>query len=566
MVRTAYKYDAQDPWADLYEALIATVIVNYFLLQAVQNLGISLASIMATRVAPRDMFNESPKRTALVKKDDPAAAFARHVVVMATSLALLPLDTAVLVTSYGLAYVPFVGNDLKRRRRAKLRDSQFQPKTVLITGIETPRGLALARKWYYAGHRVIGGDVGPIPVWSGSSMSKTLSAWYRIPKTQYVSSLLDVVKREKVNIWIPCSDNVSAMEDAVAKDVIEGRTDCKCIHFGTDFTAIFSQEETLLRFLSDNGLPVAEKHDVRSRDSIHKILHRSPSKSYQVRKAKGAVNGSANGKVNGKANGKVNGDEVLVLPKSSLSQTYSDVSEIKISADEPWILQQHARVGEYYAEMILVRGQIKVFGLRPANAEAEAKWGESRLDQGLFAAVHNLMQSLGEKGGLRLTGHLCVRVMVDEELDQNSVRNVIYIADCTQGTGAVSILLDNPASDITQAYLAALTPEVNGVTPNGVEAAQNAKFFMGGRRKKGFFRKMGDFYLKKTRPLRKASKTIDAWAGQTDHIMIWQDPFFSRVDPLPWWWQAHVFRPLKDLVGTFKRRREDAVKETACWV
>lgn len=539
MDRKAYKYARQAPWADLYEALIAMVIATYLLLQATRKLSFTLASAMAARMFPQDLFRDLSKRSALVS-EDAATDLARHVVLMAVSLALLPLDTAILVTSFGLAYLPFSSKEAKRRRKA-LRDALFQQRTILITGIETPRGLALARKLYYAGHRVIGGDVGPLPVWSGSSMSKTLSAFYRIPKTQYVSTLLDVVKREKVDLWIPCSDVPSAMEDAVAKEVIESRTNCKCIHFDSDFTTLFSQAETFAQFLTEKGLPVAEKHDVRSRDSIHKILNRSPTKLYHMRKAKGPAN------------------DVMVLPKRTLSQTYSDVSEIKISANEPWILQQQARLGEYYADMILIRGQIKAFKLRPANGGA--KLGESRLDEGLCVAVHNLMQSLAEKGGTRMTGHLSVKVMVDEEIGTNSVRNVVYIVDCMQGTEAVSSLLEDSSSDVVPAYLTALSPDYNSI-----ETTQAAKGLLGSRRKKAFLAKALDACLAKLKPLRRASKAFDALVEQAEHLLIWKNPWFSRLDPLPWWWEVHVFRPLKDLVQAFIRRREEALKEAACWV
>ena len=55
------------------------------------------------------------------------------------------------------------------------------------------------------------------------------------------------------------------------------------------------------------------------------------------------------------------GTESLLLPKTTPSQTYSDVSEVRICDDEPWVLEQQGRVGEYWSDLLLVHGQLKAF-------------------------------------------------------------------------------------------------------------------------------------------------------------------------------------------------------------
>jgi hypothetical protein len=40
-----------------------------------------------------------------------------------------------------------------------------------------------------------------------------------------------------------------------------------------------------------------------------------------------------------------------------------------------------------------------------------------------------------------MTGHLCVRLMVDEEFEANQVRYVIHIGGCAPGAGAIADLL-----------------------------------------------------------------------------------------------------------------------------
>lgn len=452
-----------------------------------------------------------------------------HLFLIALSIALLPIDTSILLASYLLGSLPLPGDG--PRRQTVLDDTQFYPKTILITGVETPHGLALARLWYFAGHRVVGADVGNLPVRSAGSMSKTISAYYHILKPQYVSCLLDIMKREKVDLWIPCSDMSSVTEDAVAKEIIESRTNCKSIHFTTDLATCFSQTDTFMQWIFEKGLPLVEKHQVRSRDAVHKILHRSPTKTYLMRKMKPS-----------------NGEEppAVSLPKRTASQTYSDVSVIKITKDEPWVLHQQARAGEYFADMLLIHGQIKAFKARPGRTDSG--WGGSRLDEGLSAAMYNVMQTLAAKGGTRMTGHLSVKLLVDEEITGNSIKHVIYVGDCEQGTAAVKSLLEDPSSNLASAYLSALTPEVNGVYISTVGPEHNPiKLLMSTTRQQyGAVSKAMDDYITNLLPMRQISKAVSLLASQTEHLLIWKDPRFLRLDPLPWWWEAHVCRPLKE--------------------
>ncbi|KAJ9302807.1 hypothetical protein DTO271G3_181 [Paecilomyces variotii] len=455
-----------------------------------------------------------------------------HLFLIAISVALLPIDTSILLASYLLGSLPLPGDGPNLRRHTVLQDAHFYPKTVLITGVDTPHGLALARLWYYAGHRVVGADVGNLAVRSAGSMSKTISAYYHILKPQYVSCLLDIINREKVDLWIPCSDLPSATEDAMAKEIVESRTECKCIHFGTDLATVFSQKETFTQWVFEKGLPLLEKHQVRSRDAVHKILHRSPTKTYLMRKMKPAETDKL---------------DALSLPKRTPSQTYSDVSVIKVTKDEPWTLYQQVRAGEYFADMLLVHGQIKAFKARPAHSESG--FGESRLDEGLSMAMHNVMQTLAAKGGSRMTGHLSVKLLVDEEITANSVKHVIYIGDCEQGTAAVKSLLEDPTSNLAPAYLSALSPHVNGVHKAGPVRPEHdpIKAFMSTTQQEySSVSTTVDDYITKLLPTRQVSKVVSSLARQTEHLLIWQDPRFWRLDPLPWWWEAHVCRPLKE--------------------
>ncbi|KAL7650514.1 hypothetical protein ACMYSQ_010297 [Aspergillus niger] len=487
-----------------------------------------------------------------------------HLFRVALSLALLPLDNTILLAAYAAGFFPFSLTDSNkagaRRRAAALRSSNFKPRTVLVTGIDTPYGLAIARGWYYSGHRVIGAEVvggDESGVACGESMSRVLSGYYRINSTTsastatkgYAAQLLDVVMKENVDVWIPCCEETEGEEDAVAKGVIEARTGCKCVTLDRGMADILSQSssnrEAFLAFLVEKGLPVVERHEVLSRDAVHKILHRSPTKVWNMRRAD---------------------EREVMLPKRTLSLTYSEVSEIRISRERPWMLQQQTRLGGFYAEMAVVAGKVKATKIYPAEEDGDGGWGQSPMDRGLATAIQALMERFASQMGARLTGHLRLKVMVDEEVSDNSLRYVILIDSCTHGASAVKyLILEDDLKTLVDGYLEALTPQTNGVAEgeavmNGTADAASAsaslkadittppprqRFSLFRTAKKADVKVFGSLGKQVDRALHEGSKLLFFWKNQK----------FSQLDPLPWWWHAHVYQPLRELEMIVKPKR-----------
>ncbi|GLA57697.1 hypothetical protein AtubIFM54640_005489 [Aspergillus tubingensis] len=489
-----------------------------------------------------------------------------HLFRVAISLALLPLDNTILLAAYAAGYFPFSLTDSNktgaRRRAAALRDSQFKPRTVLVTGIDTPYGLAIARGWYYSGHRVIGAEVvggdDQSGVACGESMSRVLSGYYRITTgvpggttKGYAAQILDVVMKENVDVWIPCSEETEGEEDAVAKGVVEARTGCKCVTLDRGMVDILSKSssdrEAFLAFLVEKGLPVVERHEVLSRDAVHKILHRSPTKVWNMRRAD---------------------DREVMLPKRTLSLTYSEVSEIRISRERPWMLQQQTRLGGFYAEMAVVAGKVKATKIYPAEEDGDGGWGQSPMDRGLATAIQALMERFASQMGARLTGHLRLKVMVDEEVSDNCLRYVILIDSCSHGASAVKyLILEDDLKSLVDGYLEALRPQTNGVAEGGANGTADAatatasasasskpdittppprrRFSLFRSAKKANVKVFGSLGRQVDRALNEGSKLLFFWKNQK----------FSQLDPLPWWWHAHVYQPLRELEMIVKPKR-----------
>ncbi|KAI9374609.1 hypothetical protein BJX61DRAFT_532249 [Aspergillus egyptiacus] len=463
---------------------------------------------------------------------------------VATSLALLPLNNTVLVatlvsdTSSSICSRPSPSN----RRQALLRDVKFHPKTILVTGINTPHGLRVARCFYEEGHRVVGAEINDSYIASGESMSRALSIHYSVPKSQYVSDLLHIVQREKVDVWIPCSSETTIAVDSMAKQAIESRTSCRCVSLDPGLAMQWSRPESFTQYLIDNDLPFVERHQVQSRDSIHRILHRSPTKSYQIRRL-----------------GPVGQEQPIVLPKSTMSLTYSQVSELQISKDSPWLMQQHTRLGEFIAELLVVRGHVTAISVHSASEESD--WARSPLNDGLAAAIQKLMESLASKGGPRMAGHLNVRLMVDKELTTNSVRYVVHIASCTQGSAAISHLLQNtPPRSLVGAYLEILSDDsvAPNCSPEILHGCDGTSVSKPPFPKPSLYEAVKGYDVRKVLPaLYPVAQRIDRALDEACELLVfWEDWRFSSTDPLPWWWNAHVTRPLRMIEQLMKRPKK----------
>ena len=457
-----------------------------------------------------------------------------------TSLILLPLDTFILLSAALLNHFHLLHHQQRHNRQLLLQNPRFYPKTILITGINTTRGLKLARQFHYGGHRVIGADVGLSLIRSSGSMSNTIFAYYSLSssKAQYVSSMIDIIHREKVDLWIPYSDNVNPIDDAMAKSAIESRTSCRCLHLNVDYVTLFSRDDSFIQHVRERGLPVIERHDVQSRDSVHRILNRSPNKAYLIHKtSKGTLR------------------DAVSLPKSTPSQTYAEVSMIAISKDKPWVLKQRARLGNYWADLVLVRGVVRAMKVRPLRPQLSIK-NDSKMETGLYETIRRLMDEFAELAGPRISGHLSIKIMVDEEIAPNSVSYIVYIGGCRQGSIAVAGLLDDdPPSNLYSSYLELLSPEVNGIIDPDIKPQAHTKS-RPSRKWTDYSAAWNQIHIPVPSVVQSAEEVWMEIRRLRDSVMHFV-PFvdrlenFSVLDPLPWWWHYHVSQPVNGIFSLF---------------
>ena len=246
------------------------------------------------------------------------------------------------------------------------------------------KALTLTRCFHLAGHRVVGADTQRFP---NARVSRGIKAFYILPppdeingNAAYISRLLQIIAREGIDLWVPCSGVSSEIDDGAARDVIIRRTSCKVIQLGASLTSAMHEKDSFIQKCKELGLDsaVPETYNVTSRDSIHRVLHSSsssqlPPSTPPSSKSKGMTTASPSAsspqlrrkrkhyilKPTGVDD--ASRSNLTLLPRRTPSATYDHVAALQISRQQPFILQQFVPGKEYCTHALVVRGEVKAF-------------------------------------------------------------------------------------------------------------------------------------------------------------------------------------------------------------
>ena len=464
--------------------------------------------------------------------------FAQNVALILVSLFFLPLDTFVLLVSYALGFFKKLGV-----RRAPI----FPPKTVLVTGVGMSKGLALARMFYQAGHRVIGADFEPYGVPVCGRFSRALSRYYALPKPGerdgsaiYIKELLRVVRNENVNLWVSCSGVASAVEDGEAMQAIERISDCKAIQFDVKTTATLHEKHSFIQHTKSLGLPAPETYNVTSRDAVHKVLHKPAAKKYIMKSV--GVDDASRG-------------NMTLLPRRTLSQTYNHVSEIPISRQKPWVLQQYIQGKEYCTHALVVKGEVKAFVACP-SLELLMQYEVLPSESALSRAMLKFTQEFVARSGDGMTGHLSFDFLVEETITEHGLQSTLYPIECNPRAHTAVLLFNSQSTELAESYISLLdynaTNGISGHQERLVTPKRPAKYYWVGH----------DLVTLVLYPLLQfligrmsRSDFLRGCYTFAEHLLFWKDGTFELWDPLPWWWLYHVYWPGQFLACIMQKKK-----------
>lgn len=437
------------------------------------------------------------------------------------------------------------------------------------------KGLALARSFYLAGHNVIGADCEPYGVPVCGRFSLSLQKFYAVPKPNandgsayYINALLRLVQRERVDLWVSCSGVANAVEDGQAKEVLERRSDCKCIQFDVTTTQMLHEKDTFIAETLRLGLPVPETHNVTSRAAVHKVLHESPrTKKRYIMKSVGMDDASRG--------------DMTVLPRRTLSQTYDHLSRVPIAKDKPWVLQEFVKGKEYCTHALIIDDKVKVFVACPSS-ELLMHYEALPSDSALSKAMLRFTEEFVKRSGRDMTGHLSFDFLIEEKFTEKGAEMGLVPIECNPRAHTAVVLFEGMEREMADAYLGALKPDgprmlvqrpnINGYT-NGesdetheevpVTPDDPAKHYWIGH----------DLVELVIYPLLQlllrqiALKTYLQGCGIfLEHLVLWRDGTYELWDPLPAWWLYQIYWPGQFLACILQRRKWSRINVSTCKV
>ena len=371
----------------------------------------------------------------------------RYIIVALLTLSCLPLSTIFVFFNY--VYISLFPLIPIHKRLKKIPG--FISRTILITGVNTPHGLRLARAFYETGHRVVGADYEPSRLPIHVRFSKALDRFYRFPsnagkhrEVAYIASLVQVIEREHAEMWINCTSSADVSTQAEARRVIEQNTSCQCFALRPNDVPNFASPEAFLKCLAASGLRVPETYQVTSRSEIHNVLNKARgTKRYLLQSLD--------------ENGVHANSARTMLPSRTVSQTYNTVSRIPITTTMPWKLQEDINGLEKYSTFaVVVGGSVKAFiASRSKRAGCyQAIEPSSALSRSMLQFVH----TFARKQGSDFTTHLGIDFCIEEQATESGViQAILPVQVSVHAQAAIQLFhgLDGSIA-LTRAYLACL--------------------------------------------------------------------------------------------------------------
>ena len=482
----------------------------------------------------------------------------RDIFLLGLAITIVPISTLLLVINSLYIYL-LPRHTIRRRLRAT---QGFVPKTILLTGINTPQGLRLARAFHDTGHNVIGLDYEPAGLPTPPRLSKAVHKFYALRvssvdgrRSEYINYVTEIVEKEHVDLWLNCITNADPKLESQVRMRIEQKATCCCFALSLDAAPCFASRDNLLSYMKSLGLPVPEVHQVRSRDELHKVLNRSHGQRKYLLHA--PTKEEAN-----------NSKTRTHLPRRTLSQTYSMVSRINITQSSPWMLEQDTDDMEKYSTFaIIVKGEIRAFVASYSTDKSSFQLLDPSyaLNQSMLRFVSSLVRSQGHD----LTIHLNIDFRVEEWVTATGVVKTILPVDVSTQVDANVLLFRGLAGSVqlTRAYLACLqsaNPKDSTVAdlassyPHHVPASDVSlpEFEIAGVYNFGqLTHTLAVMPLQNLLAFQASPRSfLKSLASVVDRFVYWTNDLYSIDDPLAFWWLHQVYIPLEIIISSIMGR------------
>ncbi len=215
-------------------------------------------------------------------------------------------------------------------------------KTVMISGGKMTKSLHLARSFSRAGYRVI--LLETHKYWlAGSRFSWHIDRFYTVPnysEPDYAHVLLDIVKSEKVDVYIPVCSPVAAYFDSKAIEILAKH--CQVFQASLEITELLDDKYRFIQTAQALGLTVPKSFLITAPQQVIDFDFSQEKHPYILKSIK------------------YDAVRRLNLTKLPCENMQEFVNSLPISPDNPWIMQEFIAGQEYCTHSTVKNGELRV--------------------------------------------------------------------------------------------------------------------------------------------------------------------------------------------------------------
>ncbi|GAB3270954.1 ATP-grasp domain-containing protein [Kineosporia babensis] len=309
------------------------------------------------------------------------------------------------------------------------------PLTVLISGGKMTKALQLARSFHAEGHRVVLVEQAKYR-FTGHRFSRAVAAFHTVPPPRdpgYAQALLDIVRREKVDVYVPVCSPAASYYDALAAPLLKPY--CEVIHADADLVRQLDDKHAFIELAASLGLPVPDSHRITAPQQVTDFDFTARPGPYVLKSI---------------AYDPVHRLDLTPLPRPTPADTAEFVHSKPISPENPWIMQAYVEGQEYCTHSTVREGRITVFCCCESSA-FQVNYAD--VDQ---PEIRQWVEKFA--GALKLTGQISFDFMLDRT-------GTVHPIECNPRThSAVTMFYDHPG--LARAYLDRDGPVIDRPTPD----------------------------------------------------------------------------------------------------
>lgn len=330
-------------------------------------------------------------------------------------LIALPFNAVIVLIAllWGVVQSPFTQS----------RTVATHPQTILVSGAKMTKALQLARSFHAAGHRVI--LIESHKYWlSGHRFSKAVSRFYTVPAPQsdpegYIQALVEIVKKEKVDIYVPVCSPVASYYDSLAKPALSEY--CEVFHFDADLTKMLDDKFAFTDKARSLGLSVPKSFKITDPQQVINFDFSQETRKYILKSI---------------AYDSVRRLNLTKLPCDTPEETAAFVNSLPISPEKPWIMQEFIPGKEFCTHSTVRDGELRLHCC--CNSSAFQINYENVENPQIREWVQHFVKSL------QLTGQVSFDFIQAED-------GTVYAIECNPRThSAITMFYNHP--DVADAY------------------------------------------------------------------------------------------------------------------